>query len=93
MNKTDPVCIMVHTQYNYLFTDTVEYDYSTVNVVGVKKKTLYVSVMAKVTNRDGESQQTEVVFELIEEGAGWRINTNTFVNYNAYRDKYDDLTK
>ncbi len=89
--KTDPVCIMVHTEYDYIFTDTVVYDYSTIKVKDVKKKTLYISVMATVTNRDGDSQNVEVEFELIEQNDGWRINTGTFVNYNAYRGKYDDL--
>lgn len=91
VNKIDPVCIMVHTEYEYIFTDKVSYDYSTLKVKDVKKKTLFMSVMATVTNRSGESQSTEVVFELIEENNGWRINTGTFVNYNAYRDKYDEL--
>lgn len=91
MTKTDPVCIMVHTEYEYIFTDTVVYDYSTIKVNGVKKKTLYISVMANVTNKNGDSQDVEVEFELIEQNNGWRINTGTFVNYNAYRDKYNDL--
>ena len=91
ITKTDPVCIMVHTEYDYIFTDSVVYDYDSIKVKDVKKKTLYISVMATVTNRNGESQDTEVVFELIEENNGWRINSGTFVNYNAYRDKYDEL--
>ncbi len=91
INKTDPVCIMVHSEYDYIFKDTVVYDYSTLRVKDVKKKTLFISVMSTVTNDKAESQKTEVVFELIEESDGWRINTGTFVNYNAYRDKYDEL--
>lgn len=91
INKVDPVCIMVHTEYDYIFTDTVVYDYSTVKVKDVKKKTLFISVMATVTNAEGKSQSTEIVFELIEEDNGWRINTGTFANYNAYRDRYDEL--
>ena len=47
--------------------------------------------MATVTNAEGKSQSTEIVFELIEEDNGWRINTGTFANYNAYRDRYDEL--
>ncbi|MBQ2794006.1 MAG: hypothetical protein IKL79_02185 [Clostridia bacterium] len=91
VNKIDPVCIMVHTQYDYIFTDKVVYDYETVRVKDVKRKTLFISVMATVTNKEGQSQSTEVVFELIEESDGWRINTGTFVNYNAYRDRYEEL--
>lgn len=91
INKIDPVCIMVHSEYDYIFKDTVIYDYSSIRVKDVKKKTLFISVNATVTNKNGESQDTEVVFELIEESDGWRINTSTFVNYNAYRDRYDDL--
>ena len=91
INKTDPICIMVNKSYNYIFTDTVEYDYSTVYVKNVAKSVLYVSVMATVTNKDGQSQTTELVFELIEEDGGWRINTNTFMNYNAYLDEYESI--
>ena len=91
VNKTNPICIMVHREYEYVFTDSIVYDYSTLKVKDVEGNTLMISVMATVTDGDGNSQTTELVFELIEEANGWRINTNTFRNYNAYLDEYENL--
>ena len=91
VNKTNPICIMVHREYEYIFTDSIEYDYSTLKVKDVEGNTLLISVMATVTNSDGDRQTTELVFELIEESNGWRINTNTFRNYNKYLDEYENL--
>ena len=91
VNKTNPICIMVHREYEYVFTDSIVYDYSTLKVKDVEGNTLHISVMATVTNGDGDTQTTELVFELIEEVKGWRINTNTFRNYNAYLDEYENL--
>ena len=92
IDKTDPVCIMVYRNYDYIFKDTVEYDYETIRVNDVKKQTLYISVDATVTDREsGKSQTRELVFELIEESSGWRINSPTYLNYNEYADRYDDM--
>ena len=91
VNKTNPICIMVHREYEYIFTDSIEYDYSTLKVKDVEGNTLLISVMATVTNSDVDRQTTELVFELIEESNGWRINTNTFRNYNKYLDEYENL--
>ena len=91
VNKTNPICILVHREYEYIFTDSIEYDYSTLKVKDVEGNTLLISVMATVTNSDGDRQTTELVFELIEESNGWRINTNTFRNYNKYLDEYENL--
>lgn len=91
VNKINPICIMVHKEYEYVFTDSISYDYSTVRVKDVEGNTLMISVMATVSDSEGNSQTTELVFELIEESNGWRINTNTFRNYNEYLDKYEDL--
>lgn len=92
MTKTDPVCIMVFRDYEYVFRDTVVYDYDSIRVTDVKKQTLYISVDLTVTDREDEqSQRRTLTFELIEEADGWRINSPTYMNYNAYADKYDDL--
>ncbi len=91
VSKTDPICIMVYKDYNYLFRDSVEYKLDTIKVEGVKKQTLFLSVMATVTNDKGESQERKIEFELIEESEGWRINTPTYANYNSHIDEYDNL--
>ncbi len=91
MTKTDPVCIMVYSEYDYLFHDTVEYDYSTLRVSDVEKKTVFVTVSATVTNAEGDSQSVDIEFGMIEEENGWRIDSPTYVNYNSYRDQYEDL--
>lgn len=82
VNKIDPICIMVNKDYDYFFKDTVVYDYSTVTVKDVEGDTLRIGVSATVTDGEGNSQTREIVFELIEESEGWRINSPTFANYN-----------
>lgn len=91
LTKTDPISIMVFSNYDYVFHDTVVYDYSTLRVSDVKKQTVYVTVSATVTNGDGQTQSVDIEFGMIEESEGWRIDSPTYVNYNAYRDEYEEL--
>lgn len=86
-----PTHIMVYSLYKPLMTDTSVYHYDTLRVTGVKKETVFVSIDVTVTNSNGESQRTEVVIHLIEEDNGWRIDNPTYVNYNPYLDKYNEL--
>lgn len=90
-NSGAPTHIMVYTNFTPLFKGTITYDYDSVRADGSKKDNVYVSVDATVTNTDGASQVTTVSFTLVEEENGWRINSTTYANYNALKDKYDEL--
>ena len=86
-----PTHIMVYSKYQTLMKDSMVYNYDTITVSGVEKEIVLVSVEVVVTNSEGESQTTEIIVQMIEEDNGWRINNPTYVNYNPYLDKYNEL--
>ena len=72
--------IMVYSRAKVILTDEVEYDLSTVKVVGADEKMVYVTVMATVTR--GELSQTrERKVGLVYENGEWKINTPTYMSY------------
>lgn len=79
----EPTHIMVYSAFTPLLRDSIEYDYSSMWVSGVKKERVYVTVTATVTNKDGQSQSTDIVITLVEEEDGWRIDNPTYANYNS----------
>lgn len=87
----EPTHIMVYTKFAQLLKSTVEYNYDSLRVNGSKKENVYLSVDATVTSEDGKSQVTTVSFSVIEEENGWRLNSTTYANYNASKDRYDEL--
>ena len=75
--------LMVYSKANALLTDTVEYLYDTLTVDGSLGEVVIVSISVTVTR--GEKSQTQTItVDLIEEDAGWRINTPTYIVYNEY---------
>ena len=86
-----PTHIMVYTLFTALFKSTVVYDYSTLRVDGSKKDKVYLYIDATVTNAEGEGQVTSIPFSIVEEEDGWRLSSVTYQNYNASRDRYDQL--
>ena len=90
-NTNEPTHIMVYSSYPYMLKSSIEYDYSTLRVEGSKKENVNLLIDAKVTNSDGASQITTITISLIEEENGWRIDNPTYANYNAYKDRYDEL--
>ena len=88
-----PVCIMVYSQFNVLFYDTITYDYSTLRVKGVKGEVVTIAVDATTMNSEGKSQDVVIDIQLIEENDGWRINNHTWANYNPYADRLEELEK
>ena len=89
----EPVCIMVYSEFDVLFRDTLTYDYSTLRVKGVKGQTITVSVDATVVNGEGKSQDIVIDMQLIEEKDGFRIDNHTWANYNPYFDRLEELEK
>ena len=89
----EPICIMVYSEFDILFRDTVTYDYSTLRIKGVKGEVVTVSVDATVQNSKGESQDIVIDIQLLEENDGWRIDNHTWANYNSFADRLEELEK
>lgn len=87
----EPTHIMVYSDFSPMLTSKMEIDYSTVRVEGSEKEKVIVIVSATLTNENGDTQNTELKVFLIEEENGWRIDSPFYENYNALKDKYDDL--
>lgn len=86
-----PTHIMVYSNYNIIFKDSLVYDYDSIRVERSKKEKVYVNVDATVTNSEGKSQSITITVMLIEEDDGWKIDSPTFANYNEYQDRYNEL--
>lgn len=87
---TTPDCIMVYSHAKALITGEAEYLYDTLEVIGSKKDTVYVTILANVTY-DGKVQQKKIKIGLIEQNDGWRLDTPTYVSYNEKEDDYNNL--
>ena len=85
-----PECIMVYSRADVLLDSEVEYDYSTLSVKESKGQTVFVELSATVTNKEGKSQKRVIVVGLIEEEAGWRIDTPTYLRY-LDSDYYEEI--
>lgn len=83
--------IMVYTKYEPSFKDSLVYDYDSIEIEKSKKEYVYVTVDATVTNSNGESQTVTLSVTLLEEESGWRICNPTYANYNASKDRYNEL--
>ena len=85
-------CIMVYKDSPILLTDTVEYDYDSLYVSGVKGMEVFVKITVNITREDKKSQKREIEIGLLEESGGWRLNSPTYARYVDY-DYYNDLKK
>lgn len=86
-----PAYIMVNSETENLLPDTVEYLYDTLRDLGSEGEKVYVSILARVTNGDGQSQEHTLRIALLEEAAGWRLDSPTYLRYNAELEKYEKL--
>lgn len=85
--------IFVSTTYTPLYDGEIEYDYSTLSVYEVKGERITVSVKATITTSDNKVQSTNKRITLIEEDLGWRIDSPSYIVYNEYKDRYEELDK
>lgn len=85
----EPECIMVYSKALVLLKDEVSYDFDTLQVVGSKKQTVYVTLSVNV-KRGENTQRRELKVGLVEEEGGWRIDTPTYMSY-VENDDYQDL--
>ena len=85
-----PECIMVYSLSDVLLDSDVEYDYSSITVLGSKGESVKVQMMATVTNSEGDSQKRAITVSLIEEENGWRLDTPSYLRY-MNMDYYEDI--
>lgn len=85
----EPECIMVYSNALVLLKDEVNYNFDTLQVIGSKKDTVYVTLSVDV-KRDDKTQTRNLKVGLIEEENGWRIDTPTYMSYVENSD-YEDL--
>ena len=85
----EPECIMVYSKSIVLLKDEVSYNFDTLKVIGSKKQTVYVTLSVNV-KRGEQTQTRDLRVGLVEEEAGWRIDTPTYMSY-VENDDYQDL--
>ena len=77
-----PEYIMVNSDWNKVFTSTVEYDFDSIKVIGSEKQTVFVTIDCTVTKSGYDPQKRTLTISLIEEEDGWKLDSPTFVNYD-----------
>ena len=77
---TDYMTIMVYKKFKPLLTDSVEYFYSDIKVIGSKGEKVTVEIPIKVTRGDLSQERTKKI-DLVEEKDGWRIDSPTYATY------------
>ena len=85
--------IYVNSTYKSFFEGTIEYDYSTLRVFEVKGEKIVITLKATITTEEGKTQTTDKKITLIEEEDGWRIDSPSYIVYNEYKDRYEELDK
>ncbi len=75
--------LMVNTTVTPLTTDRVQYLTDTLRVDHVKGQVLYLTVDCRITTEEGESEVRSQTFQLIEEEAGFRLHSPTYMKYRG----------
>lgn len=77
-----PEAIMVNSTWENLLVGEAVYDLDSIEVIGSEKETVYVTVKVTVTLEDYEPQTRTLRVALVEEEAGWRIDSPTYISYD-----------
>ena len=77
-----PEFIMVNSDWEVELIGRVTYDYDSIKVIGSEDETVYVTVMATVTEEGYDPQTREIRIALVEESDGWKIDSPTYLNYD-----------
>ena len=88
----EPLCIMVHSEYEQLMIGENVYDFNTLKVTGSKREFVYITIDVNVIYGE-KTQKHTLTIRLLEESAGWRIASTSFASYNELKDLYDELQK
>ncbi len=82
----------VNSVYNYALKNPYEY-ISDVKAIRSEGEFVIVSAAVRATREDGKVRDFDHEIRLIEEDAGWRLASQTYVVYNEYTDIYEDMNK
>ena len=75
--------ILIHSKWEKLLFDSVEYHYDTVKVYDVEGNTVKVSIDCTVTDSESDKVgKKTITVGLVEEENGWRLNSPTYLNYS-----------
>lgn len=80
-----PTFFMVNSEERGLLTDTLTYDYDSLAVSGAEGDIVYVTLSVVAENEKGEHATVPLRIGLLEEDAGWRIETPTYARYPLNR--------
>lgn len=76
--------ILIHSKWERLLFDSVEYHYETLKVSDVEGNTVKISIDCTVTDSETKkSVKKTITVSLVEEESGWRLNSPTYLNYSA----------
>ncbi len=82
----------VNSAYSYVLKNEYEY-VSSPKAQRSDGDYVIVRITIRATRSDGKVRDFEHEIKLIEEDAGWRIASQTYVVYNEYTDIYEDMIK
>ena len=85
-SKGEESYIVVNIAHEYQMTNTIEYDFSGINVIGAKGEKVTISVPVTLTRTDGGVKSDEIRISMIEEENGWRLSGSSHAVYNEYSD-------
>ncbi len=88
----NPNGIMVKSDYDYPLKNSYTY-HEQMEVIDVEGEIIVVRTLVTAVSEEGAVKNVNLDIKLIEEEAGWRLLTPTYVVYNKYTDIYDILNK
>lgn len=81
--------IFVNTSPTFVMVDgEVYYDLDSLRVDRSRGEHVIVSLSVRVTDEAGEDHTVRRSYRLLEESDGWRLDSPTYIKYNADTDRY-----
>lgn len=90
-------CIFVYTDYDYVLKN--KYEYITEPKAVRSEGDLVIvkaTVRASIIGENGQVTKVrdfEQEIKMIEENGAWRLNSETYIVYDEYRDQYENMNK
>ncbi len=90
--KDGEVTLYVNSSYRYALKNQYEY-IGSISAVRSEGEFVIIKTTVKAIRADGKIREFPHEIKLIEESAGWRLASSTYVVYNEYTDMYEDMNK
>ncbi|MBO5009701.1 MAG: hypothetical protein J6D20_03250 [Clostridia bacterium] len=96
-DESGNTCIFVYTEYDYVLKNSYEYitEPKAVRSEGdlvIVKATVRASIMGE-NGQISKVRDFEHEIKMIEENGAWRLDSETYIVYDEYRDKYENMNK